>query len=75
MTAVVTLASYDPKDVKPGWIAFWLIVALGAATYFLWRSMNKQLRKIDVPPRDSAESDAAPPDAGETESDSPRDTA
>jgi hypothetical protein len=55
MTAIVTLASYDPSDVRPGWIAFWVVIALAIATFLLWRSMNKQLRKINVPPRKSHE--------------------
>jgi hypothetical protein len=50
MTAAVLLA-YDPYKVKPGWIAFWLVVGLCVATFLLWRSMNTQLRKIQMPPR------------------------
>ena len=45
------LLAYDPHDVKPGWIAFGLVIALGVATYLLWRSMNTQLRKIQMPPK------------------------
>jgi hypothetical protein len=52
MTAAVFLA-YDPNKVKPGWIAFWLVVGLCVATFLLWRSMNTQLRKIRMPPRPS----------------------
>jgi hypothetical protein len=50
MTAAMFLA-YDPNKVKPGWIAFWLVVALCVATFLLWRSMNTQLRKIRMPPK------------------------
>jgi hypothetical protein len=60
MAPIVTLAAYDPNDIKPGWIAFWLVLALGVATYLLWRSMNSQLRKIKAPYRDEVEGDAAP---------------
>jgi hypothetical protein len=52
MTTALTglfLAAYDPNDVKPGWIAFWLVVGLGVATFLLWRSMNHQLGKIKAP--------------------------
>ncbi len=49
-TAAVLLA-YETEDVKPGWVAFVLVLALVVATFLLWRSMNKQLRKIDVPTR------------------------
>jgi hypothetical protein len=45
------LLAYNPSDVKPGWIAFWIVVAMGVATFLLWRSMNKQLRKIQMPPK------------------------
>ena len=45
------LAAYDPEDIKPGWIALVIVVALAIATFLLWRSMNSQLRRIDVPTR------------------------
>ncbi len=43
------LFAYEAEDVKPGWVALALVLALAVATYLLWRSMNKQLRRIDVP--------------------------
>jgi hypothetical protein len=43
--------AYEPEDVKPGWIALVLLVALGVATFLLWRSMNALLRKIQMAPR------------------------
>jgi|tagenome__1003787_1003787.scaffolds.fasta_scaffold16259379_2 hypothetical protein len=46
---IVTLATYDPNDIKPGWIAFWIVMGLCAVTVLLWLNMNKQLRKIKVP--------------------------
>jgi hypothetical protein len=49
MTAAHVLAAYDPNDIKPGWIALIVVLALAIATYLLWRSMNTQLRRIDVP--------------------------
>ncbi len=49
------LLAYDADDVKPGWIALVLVIVLAIATFLLWLSMNKQLRKIDLPGR--AESD------------------
>ncbi len=52
-----TLLAYEPEDVKPGWIALVLVITLAVATFLLWRSMNTQLRKIQMPPRG-----AAPPD-------------
>jgi hypothetical protein len=84
MTPLVTLAAYDPKDVKPGWIAFWIVVALGVATFLLWRSMNTQLRKIKAPYKDEVaaggdadSSDVAqsPEDRSDDETDGSRGTA
>ena len=43
------MLAYDPADVKPGWIAFFIVMGLLVATFLLWRSMNTQLRKINVP--------------------------
>lgn len=45
------LAVLDPNKVKPGWIALILVLILLLATVLLWRSMNSQLRKINVPTR------------------------
>ncbi len=55
MNAAVLLA-YDPNDVKPGWVALGLVVALAVATFLLWRSMNSQLRKIQLPPKQTGRS-------------------
>ena len=38
-----------PEDVRPGWIALVTVVLLCAASLFLWFSMRKQLRRIQVP--------------------------
>lgn len=43
-------AEIDPNVVKPGWVALLIVLALGAATFLLWRSMAKQLKRIDVDP-------------------------
>jgi hypothetical protein len=61
MAPIVTLATYNPDDVKPGWIAFWIVVALGVATFLLWRNMNSQLRKIKAPYRDELRADGTAP--------------
>jgi len=58
-----TLLAYEPEDVKPGWIALVLVITLAVATFLLWRSMNTQLRKIQMPPKGSGPADdAAGPD-------------
>ncbi len=49
MSPALVLLAYDPNNVRPGWVALILVVALGIATYLLWRSMNTQLRKISAP--------------------------
>ena len=49
MSAAQGLLAYDPNAVKPGWIAFFLVLALVIATFLLWRSMNTQLGRIQVP--------------------------
>lgn len=51
-------AEIDPNVVKPGWVALLIVLALAAATFLLWRSMGKQLKRIDVD-RDGAD-DRAP---------------
>ena len=40
-------AQPEPEAVKPGWIAGVVLGAIGVATYLLWRSMNRQLRKVN----------------------------
>lgn len=37
----------DPATVGPGLIGLVIFVLLALATFLLWRSMNKQLRKVD----------------------------
>ncbi len=46
----------DPAVVGPGFVGFLLFLGLGLATFFLWRSMNRQLKRIDIPedPDDAA---------------------
>ncbi|MCW2938333.1 MAG: hypothetical protein JWN00_1318 [Actinomycetia bacterium] len=35
--------------VSPGFLGFGVVVALGIALYFLIRSMNRQISRIDAP--------------------------
>jgi hypothetical protein len=60
MTALVHLAAYDPDNVRPGWIALILVALLALATFLLWRSMNTQLRKIQLPRRGAPGSETPP---------------
>jgi hypothetical protein len=53
------MAEIDPNSVRPGWVALLIVLALGAATVLLWRSMGKQLKRIDFDQPDGAQ-DPAP---------------
>lgn len=51
---VLVLATEDPdgeivtrETVSPGGIGFLMFILLGIGTFLLWRSMNKQLKRID----------------------------
>lgn len=37
----------DPNSVGPGLLGFLVVAGIAAATYFLIRSMNKRVKKID----------------------------
>lgn len=41
-------ASLDPNKVSPGLLGFIIVVIIGLITWFLARSMAKQLRKLDA---------------------------
>jgi hypothetical protein len=67
MTPLLTtgrpMTEIDPNSVRPGWVALLIVLALGAATVLLWRSMGKQLKRIDFDPTDGqppAEDETAP---------------
>jgi hypothetical protein len=60
-------AEIDPNSVRPGWVALLIVLALGAATVLLWRSMGKQLKKIDF---DGDGADAPAPSDGPASTDS-----
>jgi hypothetical protein len=49
-------ASLDPNKVAPGLLGFLIVCVLGLATWFLVKSMSRQLGKLE---RDYAEQDAA----------------
>lgn len=58
----------DPSIVGPGLIGFIMFVALAVAVFFLWRSMNKQLKRIDFDEVDAPRPVNAPFTAAATES-------
>ena len=47
-TARLLLAVEDSR-VTPGVLGFLVVALLGVATYLLIRSMNRQIRRIDLP--------------------------
>jgi len=77
--AAQLLAAYDPEDVRPGWIALVLLLVMALATFLLWRNMNKQLGRIDVPTeaevraRAQQEADGSTEDATDPEQEEPTD--
>ena len=48
VTARLLLAVEDSR-VTPGVLGFLVVALLGVATYLLIRSMNRQIRRIDLP--------------------------
>ncbi len=49
---LTVLAQASPKPlnddtVRPGWLGFGVFIVLAVAAYFLFRSMNRQIKKID----------------------------
>ncbi len=49
------LMAINADDVNAGWLAGVLILLLVIGTFLLWRSMNKQLGRINAPHRDEVE--------------------
>ena len=41
-------ATLDPNSVSPGLLGFIIVVIIGLVTWFLARSMTKQLRKLEA---------------------------
>jgi flagellar biosynthesis/type III secretory pathway M-ring protein FliF/YscJ len=47
--AVNTALAVNEDQVSPGALGFFVVVALGVALFFLIRSMNKQIARIEAP--------------------------
>ena len=54
-SAVVAI---DDTKVSPGVLGFVVVALLGLATYLLIRSMNRQIKRIDLPTDDHVDDDA-----------------
>jgi hypothetical protein len=48
--AVAAATTTSINDIEPGVLGFLVVAAIGVALVFLLRSMNKQFRKIELPP-------------------------
>ena len=58
-------AGADPDTATPGWFGFMMLLGLSIAVYVLFRSMRKQLARVDVPHKadlEDASVDDAPKD-------------
>ena len=50
LTAVEpTVRAVEESNVNPGLLGFVVVALLGVATWLLIRSMNRQIKKIDLP--------------------------
>ena len=57
--AILAVVAVDDADVSPGVVGFLVVAFLGVATYLLIRSMNRQIKRIDLPD-DDARADEGP---------------
>jgi hypothetical protein len=64
MSPALVFAVAD-SQVRPGWIAFLIVIGLCVVTVVLWRSMNRQLRKISVPHERDVTDDDTDSDTGD----------
>jgi hypothetical protein len=48
----ITVLAVNEDQVTPGVTAFLIVAALGVTLFFLVRSMNKQISRIDAPSED-----------------------
>ncbi|GAA1269386.1 hypothetical protein GCM10009677_22480 [Sphaerisporangium rubeum] len=55
MTVHAAAAAAPPVPYGPGLLGFIVVAAIGVALYFLIKSMNKQMSKIEVPREDEQE--------------------
>jgi hypothetical protein len=51
VTLLAASSSSVASQVTPGLLGFLVVAGLGLAVYFLFRSLNKQLKKISPDPR------------------------
>jgi hypothetical protein len=44
---LAAVAAPPDDQVQPGWLGFFVVLALGIVTYLLWRSMNTHLKRVN----------------------------
>ncbi len=75
MTILAAAHAVSSNAVVPGVLGFLVVAGLGVALFFLFRSMNKHLRKVAPPPpparSGAASAGAAPPEPGQESSSLP----
>ena len=47
--SLLFLRAVEDTEVSPGVLGFLVVASLGVATWLLIRSMNRQIKKIDLP--------------------------
>ena len=64
MTWLSALAQTSDAESKvtPGVLGFLVVALLGVATFLLIRSMNRQIRRIDLPPNETPPDEELPDD-------------
>jgi hypothetical protein len=58
MAMWVAAAAPPDNEVQPGWLGFFVVLALGIVTYLLWRNMNTHLKRVNFEPPADREGDA-----------------
>ncbi len=71
MTRAAVLFALTDNQVTPGVLGFVVVALLGLATYLLIRSMNRQIKRIDVPDEPSQAEGSATDGTGKDAGDEP----
>jgi hypothetical protein len=61
----VTVLAVSSKDVAPGTLGFLVVAGMGLVLFFLFRSMSKQLRRVDDQARSEQQAAAAASELGD----------
>jgi hypothetical protein len=61
MTALALAQAVDKSKVNPGALGFIVVALLGVATWLLIKSMNRHLRRVNIP-AEPEDGDSPPPE-------------